>query len=33
MVGNVLSGISAWRDIWGSEGLVNYYNDCMAGKN
>ena len=33
VVGNVLSGISAWRDIWGSEGLVNYYNDCMAGKN
>jgi RHS repeat-associated protein len=33
VVGNVLSGISAWRDIWGSEGLVQYYNDCMAWKN
>ncbi len=33
IVGNVLSGISAWRDIWGAEGMVNYYNSCMAGKN
>jgi len=33
IAGNILSGIATLNDIWGKDGLVNDYNDCMAGKN
>jgi RHS repeat-associated protein len=32
-IGNGLSALSAVNDVWGKDGMVNYYNDCMAGKN
>ena len=32
-IGNGLSALSAVNDIWGKDGMANYYNDCMAGKN
>ena len=33
VVGNFVSAFATGRDIFGKEGLVNYYNDCLAGKN
>jgi RHS repeat-associated protein len=33
ILGNILSIGATANDIWGKEGMVNYYNDCMAGKN
>jgi YD repeat-containing protein len=33
VIGNGVSVFATVRDIWGDEGMVNYYKDCMAGKN
>lgn len=33
VVGNGVSAIATARDIWGQDGIVNYYRDCIAGKN
>ncbi len=33
IAGNFLSGIATWNDIWGNDGMVNDYSDCMAGGN
>lgn len=33
VIGNGVSVLATARDIWGKEGIANYYNDCMAGKN
>lgn len=32
-VGNILSATNAVNDIYGKDGMVNYYNACMAGTN
>ena len=33
ILGNALSAVATYNDIFGKEGLRNYYNDCLAGKN
>jgi hypothetical protein len=33
VVGNGVSAIATANDIWGNGGMVDYYNDCLAGKN
>jgi hypothetical protein len=33
VAGNILSGIATINDVWGKEGLINYYHECMAGEN
>lgn len=33
VIGNGVSVLATARDIWGRNGMANYYNDCMAGKN
>ena len=29
----MVSGIATADDIYGSDGMVAYYKDCLAGKN
>ena len=33
IVGNIVSSAALYNDIKGSDGVVAYYNDCLAGKN
>jgi hypothetical protein len=33
VVGNVISGVATLNDIFGDDGMGDYHDDCMAGKN
>jgi RHS repeat-associated protein len=33
LLGNALSVAATYNDLYGKEGVVSYYNDCLEGKN
>ena len=33
VIGNFVAAYATYRDIWGSDGLVANYDNCLAGKN